>query len=1012
MKKFKKVLALLACSVLLGGGLLSCSSDGDDGSDENGLPPVDTASPSATLTYVADDFAVEAEGYTVNAEVTVTLKNETFKSAIEADKDIKSLVTLSPTDVVTVASVKTVEAVAAGATEAKLKVVAVVNKAGSVEVTFAGGALASSADLKATTKITTTIKGASAPTVLSGWWSLDAYVDEFNIPSATAEVSTETVLAPVTILPPVKWRADGTKDLGDGVARLGYIQLSAPDAGTEGKKKGLKFTVPAAATKITAYGKNNSKLTLLKEGESTGTLKEVAAGDYVPFEWEIANTEDTTYVIYNPDASTINLKAINVYVAGVALESISIASYPVQDEYAVGEEFNKTGLVVKAKYTDGQSKVVTPTLSGFDSATAGEKTITVSYTEGEVTKTAEFKVTVKEKAIASIAIKTEPTKKEYVTGDKIDLTGLVITVTYDNESTANVTYSSANASDFTTDFDSSAAAESKEVTVTYKEKTAKFSVKIAEATLFAKFDAKELYVNADGTVATADVNVTASKKSNDGTWELVIASGKKAQVKAGEFATYDYNAETNAGHKWTNRLSFNKQAEGNVALKLKVGVAKQVILRVDGGSVKDLPAASGESNFTFKGAGDAIVWKPAVSLVTTYVTVTGDDEGFVTITSSDTTVGANIYGITVVAEAVDTSTVELPTKLTTDAVYNKPAISGNAAEYTQGDTITATATVADPTKSTSTVVYANGTLGAKTEGTEAVDLTKIVWTAKGSAEDAQAITIGNGANLSFDTTQAAADTYTVTAAYTIGEGEAAVSYTSDPVTAQIKAAGATYFDVKFYDGETELTDLKASVASGDKVTKPADPTKGGFTFAGWYADSALTTAFSFDTVITAATTLYAKWEKSAADFTVANGVLTLNAASYDYYLSMDNLSSSEGDNAWSAVSVTDKTANKAGKTYFTETITCLNMSAPGRYITLKVNNVAAIDVHVFDSNGGRDYTVKVGDAAAVTYQSVKNTEGNIIETGTSGEVTVVIAGVSQSVYPVGVILYKDVPQKN
>ncbi len=60
------------------------------------------------------------------------------------------------------------------------------------------------------------------------------------------------------------------------------------------------------------------------------------------------------------------------------------------------------------------------------------------------------------------------------------------------------------------------------------------------------------------------------------------------------------------------------------------------------------------------------------------------------------------------------------------------------------------------------------------------------------------------------------------------------------------------------------------VESGKKATKPADPTKEGFTFDGWYSDEALATAFNFDTAITANTTLYAKWTAAAVSnkFTV------------------------------------------------------------------------------------------------------------------------------------------------
>jgi uncharacterized repeat protein (TIGR02543 family) len=47
---------------------------------------------------------------------------------------------------------------------------------------------------------------------------------------------------------------------------------------------------------------------------------------------------------------------------------------------------------------------------------------------------------------------------------------------------------------------------------------------------------------------------------------------------------------------------------------------------------------------------------------------------------------------------------------------------------------------------------------------------------------------------------------------------------------------------------------------GDKVTKPADPTKANYTFAGWFHDAAYNDPWLFDSdVITSDTTLYAKW---------------------------------------------------------------------------------------------------------------------------------------------------------
>ena len=51
-----------------------------------------------------------------------------------------------------------------------------------------------------------------------------------------------------------------------------------------------------------------------------------------------------------------------------------------------------------------------------------------------------------------------------------------------------------------------------------------------------------------------------------------------------------------------------------------------------------------------------------------------------------------------------------------------------------------------------------------------------------------------------------------------------------------------------------------TVEDGSSITLPANPTKDGYTFAGWYLESALTTPFVVSTLIDGNLTLYAKWE--------------------------------------------------------------------------------------------------------------------------------------------------------
>ena len=66
-------------------------------------------------------------------------------------------------------------------------------------------------------------------------------------------------------------------------------------------------------------------------------------------------------------------------------------------------------------------------------------------------------------------------------------------------------------------------------------------------------------------------------------------------------------------------------------------------------------------------------------------------------------------------------------------------------------------------------------------------------------------------------------------------------------------------------------------ASGSTVAKPADPTREGYTFGGWYTDAACTKAYDFSAAVTADMTLYAKWVKNAADNNGGNGGSNGNA---------------------------------------------------------------------------------------------------------------------------------------
>ena len=68
--------------------------------------------------------------------------------------------------------------------------------------------------------------------------------------------------------------------------------------------------------------------------------------------------------------------------------------------------------------------------------------------------------------------------------------------------------------------------------------------------------------------------------------------------------------------------------------------------------------------------------------------------------------------------------------------------------------------------------------------------------------------------------------------------------------------------VKF-DAQGGSATVDQTPASGSTVAKPADPTREGYTFGGWYTDAACTKAYNFSAAVTADMTLYAKWVKNA-----------------------------------------------------------------------------------------------------------------------------------------------------
>ena len=164
------------------------------------------------------------------------------------------------------------------------------------------------------------------------------------------------------------------------------------------------------------------------------------------------------------------------------LTSIELDTSNVKVTYNVGESFNSSGLVVTANYSDESFGIVAPTsISSPNMSTAGVKTVTVSYTEGEVTETADFSITVNSVAtLSSISLDTSNATTTFYVGDTFSYSGLVVTATYSDSSSHTVTPTSVSSPDMT-------SAGNKTVTVSYTEggvtKTKTYSITVNTVTL-------------------------------------------------------------------------------------------------------------------------------------------------------------------------------------------------------------------------------------------------------------------------------------------------------------------------------------------------------------------------------------------------------------------------------------------------------------------------------------------------------------------------------------------------
>lgn len=183
-------------------------------------------------------------------------------------------------------------------------------------------------------------------------------------------------------------------------------------------------------------------------------------------------------VIENPDSILSGVK------------QISLSEY--KTTYWLGEKLDLSNAVLKVLLDTGEIRQLDPknsktvSVSGYDRFRQGTQTVTIQY-GGKHTST--FEVFVEIPKIKSIGLKSFPKKTDYIIGDRLDMTGAIITVFMENGTDVDIVVDNSIVTGTSARLDVNKeftnTGERLELNIGYGSKTIPFYVNVAAATLTA-----------------------------------------------------------------------------------------------------------------------------------------------------------------------------------------------------------------------------------------------------------------------------------------------------------------------------------------------------------------------------------------------------------------------------------------------------------------------------------------------------------------------------------------------
>lgn len=201
----------------------------------------------------------------------------------------------------------------------------------------------------------------------------------------------------------------------------------------------------------------------------------------------------------------------------VVLSEIEVTEDPAVTVYTEGEDFDSAGMKVIAKYSDGSQKEITNyTITNGEDLEEEQTTVTISYTEGEITKTTTQEITVNAKQT------TPPTEDEDTNPDENNPTEGEDTNPDENDQTEDKEATSSN-------FEN-AEAKTTDMKIYFNSEDienieGKVTIKVSNIKIGAKDNTYTYYYYLSATQGDEDIenwNKAQAVKESDGTYSITI----------------------------------------------------------------------------------------------------------------------------------------------------------------------------------------------------------------------------------------------------------------------------------------------------------------------------------------------------------------------------------------------------------------------------------------------------------------------------------------------------------